>query len=282
MSKTLCFGELLWDIIGNEKKIGGAPFNVAAHLAKLGCDSHIISAVGDDELGRESLAYCVKLGVNTDLVSVLPGRNTGTAVCTLNASGSATYAFDDNAAYDYIPAKNPAKDYDALCFGSLAQMNPVSSKALGAALCLGRFGLIVYDVNIRRDFYPADMLERSFAASNIVKFNDEELLLIPTRLYGREMDAAEFSAAVKKDFNVDAVVVTEGGKGCTVASDGKATFVAQTAKVTVVDTIGAGDAFCAAFIDEYLRTRDAVRAAEKGNQRGALVCSMRGAVPDGI
>ena len=121
-------GEALWDVLPNGKKIGGAPANFAYIVSQLGLESVAISALGNDELGQE-------LRENLDrkhLKYILPAvaYPTGTVEVQLNEEGIPCYDIKENVAWDNIPftedLEHIASHAMAVCFGSLAQRNPVS------------------------------------------------------------------------------------------------------------------------------------------------------------
>ena len=150
---VIAFGEILWDVIDGVPHIGGAPFNFAAHAARCGLKSAIVSAVGDDALGRRALAEAERLGVDVSMVGVHPSLPTGTVNVTL-ADGIPSYEIVRPVAWDEITGDAAAWGHAALpCndgragsplpavdvprafyFGTLAQRSPVSAATLGSLL----------------------------------------------------------------------------------------------------------------------------------------------------
>ena len=283
--RVLAIGEVLWDIIRGEEHIGGAPFNLAAHLARLGCPASILTRVGDDPRGEAALDAMRQLGVETSLVQIDTAHPTGWAKVALTDEGVATYSFPEQPAYDFIdstPAmidRLKAARFDAVCFGTLQQKGERSRASLMAALQALRAPLVLYDVNIRLDFYPADVLRQSLAFSTVVKLNADEAPLVAERLYGVRLPEGELAKRLANEFPVRALCVTKGADGCTVYSGGQSRNI-PVAPVQVVDTVGSGDAFSAAFLDYYFRSGEPFAAAERGNLLGAYVASRPGAVPE--
>lgn len=283
--KTLSYGEVLWDLIDGKEHIGGAPFNMAAHLARLGCASYILSRVGRDRLGKGAILEMDRLKVNRKFAQVDAGRTTGWAKVTLDSKGVASFAFPANPAYDFISANRTTvtalakHKFDAVCFGTLVQKGTVSRSTLLDVLKAVKAPHVFYDVNIRLDFYPIEILRSSLSFATIVKLNDDELPRISKRLYGRSLAGAAFAARLGREFPVRVVCVTRGARGCSVYAHGSAHHVAGKA-VKVVDTVGAGDAFSAAFLRHYVCTGDVAEAARLGNLLGAYVASRAGAVPE--
>jgi fructokinase len=283
--KVLCIGEVLWDIIRGQEHIGGAPFNLAAHLARLGCRSSILTRVGTDPRGEAAVGEMKRLGVDTSLVQWDSQRPTGWAKVELTGDGVPTFRFPEDPAYDFIEADQPLLDTlagvqpDALCFGTLQQKGPRTRASLVRVLRSVPARQVLYDVNIRLDFYPQEILRQSLQFSTVVKLNAEEAPLVARCLYGDALPEAELAARLAAEFPVRVLCVTKGGDGCTVYSGG-ASQSCPCEPVRVADTVGAGDAFAAAFLEHYCRTGDPFASARRGNLLGAYVASRPGAVPE--
>jgi fructokinase len=284
-ARVLAIGEVLWDIIRGQEHIGGAPFNLAAHLARLGCAASILTRIGGDSRGRAAVAEMRRLGVDTSLVQVDAQHPTGWAKVELTGDGVATFGFPDDPAYNFIEADDQAlrrladARFDAVCFGTLQQKGDVTRASLLRVLRSVPARHVFYDVNIRLDFYPQDVLRQSLGFSTVVKLNADEAPLVARRLYGEKLPEAELAARLAADFPVRVLCVTKGGEGCSVYSGGAArSFACEPARVA--DTVGAGDAFSAAFLEHYCRTGDPFASAQRGNLLGAYVASQPGAVPE--
>lgn len=283
--RILTYGAVLWDIIDGIEYIGGAPFNVAAHAAKLGCKSSIITRIGNDDRGSKALDVMRELGVDTSFVQVDPVHDTGTAVVMLAGLGVPTFYLPRDTAYEYIDLgdddmeKIRASGFDALCFGTLEQMNAVSRNSLHRLLECVRFKHVFYDVNIRLDFYPEDIIKKSLEHSTIVKMNDGELGLISELLYGKAVSEAEFAKRFMEDYHISVLCVTKGKDGCSVYKDNSSISFPEYV-VKVEDTVGAGDAFSAAFLAHYLKSGDAFESSRLGNIMGAYVASRKSAIPE--
>ncbi|MEI6809486.1 MAG: carbohydrate kinase [bacterium] len=283
--KSLSFGEVLWDLIDGKEHIGGAPFNVAAHLSLLGYESFMLTRVGRDRLGNGALAEMDRLGVVRTYTQLDGERTTGWAKVSLDASGSATFAFPDNPAYNFISADSVTLaslkrlKLDAICFGTLVQKGSVSRASLLEVLKAASPTHVFYDVNIRMEFYPLEIIRESLSLSTIVKLNDDELPKISVLLYGSRLTESAFVSRLSNEFPVEVVCVTRGSAGCAVHAAGEVHEVPGI-PVKVVDTVGAGDAFSAAFLRHYVRTGNVEEAAQRGNLLGAYVASQAGAVPE--
>lgn len=273
MTDVIAFGEILWDIIEGVPHIGGAPFNFAAHVARCGLSASIVSAVGDDELGRRARARVDALGVDGTRVAVHPTLPTGTVKVTL-ADGIPSYEIVQPVAWDEIAVSGALPSPPrAFYFGSLAQRAPVSAATLRALLGAFESSLVFFDVNLRQRFWSKVLVADCLKGVDILKVNDEEMKelgLEAGRLF------AEFP-------RLKTVIETRGAAGCAVWSrDGEAFASPARPDGPVVDTVGAGDSFSAAFLATLLSGGDLRSAAEAGNRRAGQVAARAGAIPDGI
>jgi len=279
---TLVFGEILWDIIENQKYIGGAPLNFAAHIVKCGGTSSVISGVGNDELGRLALEYVHKLDVDASAVFVSSNKPTSTVDVFLH-QGQPDYTIHEDVAFDFIPedviSKIPTTTVDVFYFGTLAQRHDVSRSTLHAILEQRKFKHVFYDINIRKEFYTKEIIRYGLNHCSIFKINDVEVNLISSLFYSKILSFEGFVERISTEFNVDTIVITAGDKGCYVWSDKTFTHVPGVV-VKVADTVGAGDAFSAAFMYQLGSGKSAVEAATFGNQVGAFVASSKGPIPE--
>jgi fructokinase len=203
----------------------------------------------------------------------------------LTSDGVPTFSFPDDPAYNFIEADEQALPcladvpFDAICFGTLQQKGERTRESLMRVLRSLPAKHVLYDVNIRLDFYPEDILRQSLGFSTVVKLNADEAPLVAQRLYGARLPEVDLAARLGGDFPVRVLCVTKGADGCAVYSgDVARNFTCE--RVCVADTVGAGDAFSAAFLEHYCRTGDPFASAERGNLLGAYVASQPGAVPE--
>jgi len=283
--KLLSFGEVLWDVIDGEAFIGGAAFNLAAHAARCGLDSYLLSAVGADDLGRKAWQEIERLNVSRKYAQTDRKHPTGTVTVSLSAGGQPSYVIHKDVAWDFIDAGDAivsdiaSEKFDVICFGTLAQRGCVSRTTLLKTLKALKDVPAFYDVNLRQDYYSKELVVAGLQRSAVLKLNDEEVEVLSTLVFGRRMDATGFVKVLQDEFPVKVVLVTMGAKGCLVAEKGNSRMMAGR-KVRVADAVGAGDAFSAAFLAGWLRGKTAVEAAEMGNMLGAYVASRSGAIPD--
>ncbi|MEQ8553024.1 MAG: carbohydrate kinase [Cyclobacteriaceae bacterium] len=279
--KALVFGEILWDIIEGEHHLGGAPLNFAAHVKQCGQTSCIVSCLGNDQLGDE--AYRLVKGLSVD-VSMIQRANirTGFVPVTLK-DGQPDYVITKDVAYDYIESgqlDHPSiPEFDFFYFGSLIQRNQVSRDALYNILERHQFEEIFYDVNLRKDSYDKEIIKQSLKHCTILKVNDEEVGVLSKMLFGEKQDFETFGQAICDQYDqIKTIIITAGGEGCYVYHEGNITRI-PTEKIKVIDTVGAGDSFSAAFVCVYYQTGDPLKAATIANKVGGFVASSRGPIP---
>lgn len=276
-------GEALWDVLPDGKKIGGAPANFAYHVSQFGLPSCVVSAVGDDDLGREIIENFTAKGLK-QLIADVP-YPTGTVQVEIDQSGVPQYEIKENVAWDNIPyterLESLAERTTAVCFGSLAQRNVVSRNTINRFLDVvsrNEENLIVFDVNLRQGFYNKEILCNSMKRCNILKINDEELVTV-SRMFGYPgIDLQDKCWILLGKYNLKMLILTCGINGSYVFTPGNVSFQ-PTPKVEVADTVGAGDSFTAAFISSVLKGKSVSEAHSLAVRTSAFVCTEKGAMP---
>lgn len=269
--RVVSFGEILFDVIGGVPYLGGAPLNLAAHLRKQGAETTLISAVGNDPLGRDALGQIGKLGLDTGTIAVLDGFPTGTVTVLLDERKVAAYDFAMDTAYDHIPVPGFDTEVDLFCFGTLAQRSPESRGTL-ARLREMLDCLFFYDVNLRQDFYSKAIIEESLYSADIVKLNEDEFPVLAA-MFGLPDDPEE----LRRRFGLQMVLLTLGPEGCDLYSSG-GVIHSPAVPVKVVSTVGAGDSFSAAFLYHYLTGSTLNEALTAGNLLAAKIAGQKGAI----
>lgn len=284
VKKVLSYGEILWDIIDGQATIGGAPFNLAGHLARLGAESFLYSKVGADELGRRALREIARLGVHSNYVKTDSRYPTGTALVRLDHQGVPSYSFPEGVSYQQIEGDAAAlhslrrEGFSLFYFGSMVQMAEQSRETLFRILEACTFQDVFFDVNIRRDFCPHAMVEQSLQYATILKLNEEEAQRFGTLFCTGEQEAELIRALFTQYRGLRCVLVTKGPRGCTVCSRAAAREINECVS-KAVDTVGAGDAFSAGFISGLLSGWDVFRSARRGAILSDFVASSSGALP---
>ncbi|MCI6875439.1 MAG: carbohydrate kinase [Parabacteroides sp.] len=276
-------GEALWDVLPEGKKIGGAPANFAYHVSQFGLESCAVSAVGDDELGKEIRSNFEEKKLQT-LIETVP-YPTGTVQVEIDKLGVPQYDIKENVAWDNIPftpqIEELAHRTKAICFGSLAQRNEVSRNTIEQfieAMPKTEDTLIVFDVNLRQSFYSREVLDRSMKRCNVLKINDEELITISRMLGYQGTDLQSKCWILLGRYHLKMLILTCGVNGSYVFTPGSMSFIA-TPKVKVADTVGAGDSFTGAFVACILKGLSVADAHQKAVNVSAFVCTQRGAMP---
>ena len=276
-------GEALWDVLPEGKKIGGAPDNFAYHVSQFGLESCAVSAVGDDELGKEIRSNFEEKKLQT-LIETVP-YPTGTVQVEIDKLGVPQYDIKENVAWDNIPftpqIEELAHRTKAICFGSLAQRSKVSRNTIEQfieAMPKTEDTLIVFDVNLRQSFYSRDVLDRSMKRCNVLKINDEELITISRMLGYQGTDLQSKCWILLGRYHLKMLILTCGVNGSYVFTPGSMSFIA-TPKVKVADTVGAGDSFTGAFVACILKGLSVADAHQKAVNVSAFVCTQRGAMP---
>lgn len=276
-------GESLWDVLPEGKKIGGAPANFAYHVSQFGLPSCVVSAIGDDALGKEIIENFTSKGLD-QLIAEVP-YPTGTVQVEIDQTGIPLYDIKENVAWDNIPYTEHldalAKRTKAVCFGSLAQRNVVSRETINHFLDTmpkDDDSLIVFDVNLRQGFYNKEILCKSMQNCNILKINDEELITV-SRMFGYPgIDLQDKCWILLGKYNLKMLILTCGINGSYVFTPGNVSFQ-PTPKVEVTDTVGAGDSFTAAFIASILKGKSVTEAHTIAVKTSAFVCTQKGAMP---
>jgi fructokinase len=275
----LCAGEMLWDVLPAGEFIGGAPFNVASHCARLGARALLVTRLGKDERGRRALERAKANGINLSLMQIDPRLPTGEARAVLDAQGAARYEFLSPAAWDALTATPAAlaaaATADAFVFGTLGQRDVRSREAIGQLTRAARWR--VFDPNLRAPHIDRALCESGLRGAGLVKVNEEECALF-AEWFGGAATPEALWATLSKQFAIEALCVTLGAAGSRLQWRGQ--WYAQGALPTrVADTVGAGDSFLAMLVCELLAGRDAPTALARAARLASYVASQSGAVP---
>jgi fructokinase len=277
-------GEALWDMLPEGRKLGGAPANFAYHVSQFGLDSRVVSAVGDDELGNEILANFAEKQLDCQIEKV--AYPTGTVQVTLDEKGVPCYEIKEGVAWDNIPytpaLENLAKQTHAVCFGSLAQRNAVSRETINRFIDQmpeDENVLKIFDINLRQHFYSKELIEASLKKSNVLKINDEELVVVGEMFGFADIDFQDKCWILLAKYNLKMLILTCGTEGSYVFTPGEVSFL-ETPQVQVADTVGAGDSFTGAFVAAILSGKTVKDAHRLAVDVSAFVCTQNGAMPE--
>jgi fructokinase len=275
-------GEVLWNVLPAGRRLGGAAANFAWHAAQLGARGILVSAVGNDEAGRDLIAHLCALGSDTQHIAVLPEHPTDMVSVDLDANGLPVYRLMENVAWDFAPltaaALDLAREADAVCVGSFTQRSAVAREAVQGFLDATRPECLrIFDINIRQDYRNADVIERTLGKCRVLKLNEEEWPTL-AQLF-KLPKAPEIGLPLLRDrFSMRLIALTLGASGSLLCSR-EGLSICESNRVTVADTVGAGDAFTAAVALGLLRDDPIGELQEHATDVASYVCTQTGPTP---
>ncbi len=280
LARPLIFGEVLFDCFEDGTEVlGGAPFNVAWHLAGFGLDPLFVSRVGRDPQGAAVRQRMADWGLRTEGLQLDDRHPTGRVEVRMLADGGHRFEILADQAYDHIdPAPVTALlerlPADLLYHGSLAVRAPASAAALAALRARGLPRFV--DINLRAPWWQPEPVRELMAGARWLKLNDEELDL----LQPGEAGPGARARALREANGHDWLILTRGAAGATLyTADGE--FSGTPPWIEVVDTVGAGDAFAAVCLLGLIEGWPAARTLERALAFAARICGQRGATaPD--
>jgi len=278
-SKILCFGEILWDVLPGEKTPGGAPMNVAVHLNRLGLDVRFVSRIGDDPLGHKLKQYLESIHFSDYLLQLDTGHPTGTAQVNTSDPNDPQYDFPD-CAWDYLEFDHDlfslAHASDIIVHGSLVARKPKSYDTL-MQLIGDENKYKVFDVNLRDPHYSQGLIQQLLEKADLVKMNDSELQVISDWFF-EPSDQATWMRQLRDRFHCQVISVTHGKEGASLLYEDN--YLRHDGYLTsVVDSIGAGDAFLAGLLQGILMKEAPDRILANAVALGAYVTTRSGANP---
>jgi len=284
--RVLTFGEALFDIISGTAHLGGAPLNLAAHLAKLGAKPSVLTAVGKDELGKILLSRAEEMGIDTSYILIDEKKPTGTVTVELENEGIPIFTINESVAWDaIIPDEEKFRalaeeEWDVFCFGTLAQRSEENRRTLERLFSDVKTKYFFYDINLRTGFYKKEWILSSLEHCTILKMNEEEASTISGMIFDTTYSWKVLCRFLAEKYpEISVICITKGPEGAAVYHQGVYEEV-KTTPVKVADTVGAGDAFSAAFLYSYLSGNEVAKAASVACILGTYVASKPGSVPE--
>ena len=276
-------GELLWDLLPSGKQLGGAPANFAYISSLFGARAVVASRVGVDPLADDAVQTLATLGLEDALVQRDSSHPTGTVGIEIDDHGQPTFTIFEDVAWDHIEWtpdwEKLAAQADAVCFGSLAQRSPDSRSTILRFLKSTRNdALRIFDVNLRQNYFSRGVLIESLTLADVVKLNDAELPVLLSTCGLPVRNELENARVLRQEFDLDLVCVTRGMHGSLLLSESESD-AHPGYKVTVSDTIGAGDAFTATLAHLYAQEASLPSINTVANRVGSWVASLPGAMP---
>lgn len=280
--KVVGLGEVLWDLLPGGRQLGGAPANFAYHARMLGADGRIISRVGDDEAGRDIIECLKELGVPTECIERDHEAPTSTVSVQVAPDGQPQFTIHENVAWDRISGdtgRSLVAEADAVCFGTLAQRNHTSRRAIQALLKATRPDCLrIFDINLRQQFFSRDVIETSLALSNVLKVNATELPQLARLLRLPDGEQKQICELAER-FRLRLVAYTRGERGSLLFAGGEWSDHPGV-QTQVADTVGAGDSFTAAMTLGFLAGWPLGEINDRANRVAAYVASRPGATPE--
>lgn len=278
--KVLCFGEVLWDMPPEGKRIGGAPLNVAYHLHKLGASAALASRIGEDPLGREIRTFVEDIGLHDSLLQTDPDHPTSTVAVEIQPDHENNYTIVEHVAWDYIhydaSLKKLAEQAGYLVYGSLIARHATARRTLYQLL---EHPLVkILDVNLRAPYYSKALVHKLLVRADMVKINEAELQVL-SKWFSYTGNKEAKMRSIRKDFNTQVIIVTSGAEGASLLHQ-NAVYHEKSHPVKVADTIGSGDAFLAGFLSGLIRGASPAEALSTGNEMGAFIAQRAGGCPD--
>jgi fructokinase len=281
---VVVLGEVLWDLFEHSRRLGGAPLNFGVHARRLGHPVTLISALGADEPGQQAAEMIAALDLDTRFLQKTSRFPTGTARVQVGNGGGTQFTIARPAAYDAVDLS--AGDLDLLqkdapgwfYYGTLFASTDPGKSVLRQTLRGLPGAAKFYDLNLRPGSDSPKLVCELLQVADVVKLNEEELQRVH-EFAGLPLNVEAFCREGSARYGWLAAGVTLGDRGCAVLAGGH--FVeAAVHPVNVVDTVGAGDAFAAAFMHGLSLNWPAAEIACFANRVGALVASRHGAIPD--
>ncbi len=273
-------GELVWDMLPTGPQFGGAPVNFAYYAHESGAEAHVITAVGDDELGEKAKDIIADNGLDLDYIQTLDGTKTGVVNVSVGADGQPEYDIEKGSAWDSIDVTDDAlklvSTADCICWGLLAQRSEKSRESILKLIDAAQSSCVrVFDINVRQNYYSKELIEESLKRADILKLNEDEFKLL-SELFGIAEDS--LIQELISRYSLSIVILTCGASYSLVYDKSGPVSKVNTPKVEVVDTIGAGDSFTATFVTDFLKGVSLKAAHEHAVKVSAGVCGHKGAI----
>jgi fructokinase len=278
-------GEVLIDQFPTYQRLGGAPLNFAFHLHCLGKSVRLVTRVGNDADGRRILDHLKRWGLSTADVQIDQQHATGRVRVTMASDGSPSFQILTPSAYDYINLEPyfSEEDFDRtelIYFGSLIQRSNLGFSQIRRFLkACSPNSRCFCDINLRSPHYSVEVINHCLKHADILKLNNDELSMI-----GQILDCGHSQSRIIShltiDYGLSILALTNGAEGSTVFQKGRRYHAPKPEKITVRDTVGAGDAFAAILAAGILRNRPMRSILSTATDFAAYICSQPGAIPE--
>lgn len=279
----LAIGEVLWDLLPSGKQLGGAPANFTHTAQCLEANATLLSRIGEDQAGKELLQVFQDKNLSTDLLQIDNSKPTGVVHIHFTDKGEPYYQIENTVAWDYIAvtpqALAAAAQADAIYFGSLSQRSATTASTLSTLLAAApEQATIVFDLNLRQDFFNRQIIEASLQAATVAKLNHEELAEL-SKLFNLQGTSEQKIHWLAERYQINTVALTNGAEGSILYHQGEWSYQPTKAEI-IVDTVGAGDAFTAALTAAFIHGLDAEASHQLAADTAAYLCSQSGGMPN--
>jgi len=279
--KIAAFGELLWDLLPNGKVLGGAPANFIYRINSFGDTGTLLSKVGNDKAGKEAREALKRLGVSDENIQTDYQFPTGSVKVKIDDNGNPDFNIITDVAYDHIEINTEMieafSEADCVCFGTLVQRYGISKNTLRELINESPNVVKFLDINLRKKCYTPTTIEDSLFMANILKTNDDELLITKELLGLKNENLKDLAQEVIEKYKLDILLCTLGSKGAFCLTNEEVFYFDPGYQISLGDTVGSGDAFSAGFVHYYMNGHPIDEALRFGNAAGALVATTTGA-----
>lgn len=281
----LVIGEILFDVFPDYRRLGGAPFNFAYHLKNFGFDVRFISRIGIDDTGKEILHKLELARFNLDDIQIDDERATGSVNVQLDKAGGHQFDIIPDVAYDYIEFVpeyhlDLIKSARMIYFGSLVQRTRAGFKNLQAFISDNTSQTDnFYDINLRPGCFSKAIIEKSLLKTDILKLNTSELKKLKQML-SLPASNEDLVHHLMQTHSIRTVSLTKGEAGSELFTN-LGCFNSKPAEaITVVDSVGAGDAYAAMLAAGLLAKWRPEELLERASLFASRICEIKGAIPD--
>lgn len=278
-------GEILYDLFPEGKRPGGAPFNFAFHLKKLGMEVRFVSRVGNDTFGREIMAFIQDHGFDPGDIQVDSHYPTGTVAIHMDSAKGHTFEILKNVAYDYLECDSGVQQLmmlnpDLIYFGSLIQRTGHGQDTVNTLLSIKSEGAKTFcDINLRPDCWNTDSIASSLKNADILKLNEDELYELTPRDLHKSDDLVRCRHLMAQ-YDIQNLILTLGKDGsCWVTPSEQWQETLESDAIDIVDTVGAGDGFSAMAVAGMIHHCSVPRTLELASLFASKICQIRGALP---
>ena len=279
--KIVAFGEVVWDILPNDKILGGTPTNMVFRCNSFKEEGFLLSRVGDDELGKAALLRLIELGISDEDVQIDFEFPTGTVNISLNENNEANFHVTPDVAFDHIEfsaeALKLARNADCLFYGLLPQRFGISKNTLRELINESPDSVHFLDLKLFHHFFNVKVVEYLLECSHIVRIKEKEIEFLGRELGINHDNIETFCSLLIKRYKINVVLITRGDAGVFAFDKRERAFYDSGYQIKVEDNIGSGIAFCAGFLHYYLNGKSIQDSLNFGNAAGALNTTKRGA-----